>query len=162
MFVDRQKGSEKQRKTNSGKSGTQEAGAIHKGLLALQKVIRALTSGDLRHVPYRDSPLTKILEGSLGGNSKTTLLVTCTPHLSSIDETKSTLMFAKNCKKIKNLVEINRVRTVGELEREVLKLKAQVKVLKVENRQLKKSHNSNANGKSKSKRKNKNENKKSS
>ena len=57
-----------------------EAGKIHQGLLALENVINALVEGK-KHIPYKDSNLTRILKDSLGGNSKTTLLVACSPHV---------------------------------------------------------------------------------
>ena len=66
----------------TGASGEtlKEAGKIHQGLLALESVIDAL-SQKKKHVPYKDSNLTRILKDSLGGNAKTTLLVACSPHI---------------------------------------------------------------------------------
>lgn len=67
------------------------------------------------HVPYRNSKLTRILRDSLGGNSKTTLIVTCSPHEMHLPETLSTLRFAENAQKVKNKPKINRELTVQEL-----------------------------------------------
>lgn len=64
--------------------------SINKGLLVLGNVINALV--DLKtHVPYRDSKLTRILQDSLGGNSKTTMVACVSPAASNIGESKSTL-----------------------------------------------------------------------
>ena len=57
-----------------------EAKKINQSLSALGNVIHSLTSTNSKHIPYRDSKLTRLLQESLGGNYKTTLLVTCSPH----------------------------------------------------------------------------------
>ena len=56
-----------------------EAKTINKSLTTLGQVITALTDGKSTHVPYRDSKLTRMLSESLGGNSKTCLIITCSP-----------------------------------------------------------------------------------
>ena len=56
-----------------------EAQNINKSLTTLGMVIKSLTDGVSTHVPYRDSKLTRILQESLGGNSKTSLLITASP-----------------------------------------------------------------------------------
>ncbi len=94
-----------------GRSGAQgqtfeEGTKINLSLSALGNVIHALTSG-LDHIPYRDSKLTRLLQESLGGNYKTTLIVACSPHSSQLAETLSTLKFAQRAKKIKNRVQVN-------------------------------------------------------
>jgi kinesin family protein 5 len=61
-------------------------------------VIKALTDGTSTHVPYRDSKLTRILQESLGGNSKTSLIITCSPALFNKEETIGTLKFGKRAK----------------------------------------------------------------
>ena len=76
---------------------------INKSLSALGQVIKALADGK-GHIPYRDSKLTRILQEALGGNSKTSLIVACSPHLDNIEETISTLKFAQRAKTIKNKV----------------------------------------------------------
>lgn len=75
-------GSEKISKTGAEGKVLQEAKKINLSLTNLGKVIKALSQRGKKegHVPYRDSKLTKILKDSFGGNSKTTLIVTCSPH----------------------------------------------------------------------------------
>lgn len=93
-----------------------EAKKINTSLTCLGKVINALTDGKSTHVPYRDSKLTRVLQESLGGNSKTTLIVTCSPHFYNPAETLSTLRFGVSAKNIKNKPKINRELTVAELQ----------------------------------------------
>ena len=69
-------------------------------------VIHSLTT-NCDHIPYRDSKLTRILQESLGGNYKTSLIVTCSPHSSNKDETISTLKFATRAKTIKTHYKMN-------------------------------------------------------
>ncbi len=64
------------------------------------------TSGDA-HIPYRNSPLTKILRSSLGGNSRTAILLCITPSATQLEQTFSTLRFGQNAKMIKNTVVAN-------------------------------------------------------
>ena len=73
-------GSELATKTGASGDVIREAGKIHQGLLALENVISALVE-KRSHVPYADSKLTRVLTDSLGGNSKTTLVVTCSPSI---------------------------------------------------------------------------------
>jgi kinesin family protein 5 len=94
-----------------GKSGAQgqifeEGTKINLSLSALGNVIHALTS-NMDHIPYRDSKLTRLLQESLGGNYKTALVVTCSPHSTQIQETLTTLKFAQRAKKIKNRIRVN-------------------------------------------------------
>ena len=86
-------GSEKVSKSGAQGLALEEAIKINSSLTALGKVIQALSSG-ADHVPYRDSKLTRILQESLGGNYKTSLIVNCSMHEDSIEETVSTLRFA--------------------------------------------------------------------
>lgn len=73
-------GSEKISKTGAAGQTLEEAKMINKSLTTLGKVIFALTDKKATHVPYRESKLTRILSESLGGNSKTCLIITCSPH----------------------------------------------------------------------------------
>jgi kinesin family protein 5 len=57
-------------------------------------VIGALTEGK-SHIPYRDSKLTRLLADSLGGNSKTALMICCSPSIYNLEETSSTLRFGR-------------------------------------------------------------------
>jgi kinesin family protein 5 len=76
-------GSEKISKTGAQGKALEEAKNINVSLTSLGLVIKALTEKTSKggFVPYRNSKLTSILKDSLGGNSKTTLIVTCSPHL---------------------------------------------------------------------------------
>ena len=85
----------------------EEAKNINKSLTTLGLVINTLTDGKSVHIPYRDSKLTRILQESLGGNSKTSLIVTCSPSLFNEKETISTLRFGQRAKQIKNKPKVN-------------------------------------------------------
>jgi kinesin family member 5 len=90
---------------------------INKSLTTLGMVIQALTDKKSTHIPYRDSKLTRILSESLGGNSKTCLVITCSPHPYNDLETLSTLRFGARARSIKNKPKVNREYTVGELKK---------------------------------------------
>lgn len=90
---------------------------INKSLTTLGMVIFALTDKKSTHVPYRDSKLTRILSESLGGNSKTCLVITCSPHPYNDQETISTMRFGSRARSIKNKAKVNREYTVPELKR---------------------------------------------
>jgi kinesin family protein 5 len=77
-------------------------------LTTLGKVIVALTDKKASHIPYRDSKLTRILSESLGGNSKTCLIITLSPHPFNEAETLSTLRFGSRARNIKNVPKINK------------------------------------------------------
>lgn len=94
----------------SGASGQrlEESKQINKSLSALGNVISALTELKGRqHIPYRDSKLTRMLEDSLGGNCKTTMMAMVSPALEAMVETISTLKFANRAKNIKNEAKVN-------------------------------------------------------
>lgn len=59
------------------------------------------------HVPYRDSKLTRILQQSLGGNAKTTMVICVSPSEINEAESKSTILFGSRAKNIKNKVRAN-------------------------------------------------------
>lgn len=71
-------GSEKIQKTGAEGTVLEEAKKINQSLSCLGNVINALTD-NRSHIPYRNSKLTRLLQESLGGNSKTTLIITCSP-----------------------------------------------------------------------------------
>ena len=120
-------GSEKVGKTGAKGKRLEEAKNINKSLSILGLVITALTDSKSSHVPYRDSKLTRVLQDSLGGNSKTTLIITCSPSAFNQHETISTLRFGIRAKAIKNKPKINREFTVTELK--VLLAKAQEEII---------------------------------
>jgi len=117
-------GSESVRKTGAGGLRLKEAQAINKSLSALGNVIAALTAegggdGDggkksRRHVPYRDSKLTRLLQDSLGGNAKTCLVVTASPSAYNQEETLSTLRFGERARRLRNRPRVNEERDPRE------------------------------------------------
>ena len=101
-------GSERIRITGATGQQLEESKKINKSLSCLGNVINALTDQKGRiHVPYRDSKLTRLLEDSLGGNCKTTMLAMISPAHESFSESLSTLHFAQRTKKIINRFVIN-------------------------------------------------------
>lgn len=119
-------GSEKVGKTGATGQTLEEAKKINKSLSALGMVINALTDGKSTHIPYRDSKLTRILQESLGGNSRTTLIVNCSPSSYNDQETLSTLRFGVRAKTIKNKAKINAELSPTELK--IMLKKAQTQV----------------------------------
>ena len=105
-------GSEKVSKTGATGTRLKEAGNINRSLHALSKVIESLSASDQRRsaarllterfVPYRESTLTKLLKNTLGGNSKTVLLLCASAHAYNISETISTCEFGSRAKNIRN------------------------------------------------------------
>ncbi|KAF9053708.1 kinesin heavy chain [Hymenopellis radicata] len=100
-------GSEKVGKTGASGQTLEEAKKINKSLSALGMVINALTDSKVKYIPYRDSKLTRILQESLGGNSRTTLIINCSPSSYNEAETLSTLRFGIRAKAIKNSARVN-------------------------------------------------------
>ncbi|BGP34356.1 Kinesin-related motor protein [Rhodotorula toruloides] len=98
---------------NVGRSGAvqgraREAGMINASLLALGRVINQLVDKDpakKQHIAYRESKLTRLLQDSLGGRTKTTIIATISPV--SYEETASTLTYAHQAKSIQNRPEVN-------------------------------------------------------
>ena len=120
-------GSEKISKTGATGHTLEEAKIINKSLTTLGRVINNLTDGKSQHIPYRESKLTRVLQESLGGNSKTCLIITCSPSIYNESETLSTLRFGERAKKIKNKPKINKEVTVAELQKLVDQLKENLK-----------------------------------
>ncbi|KAK2591798.1 Kinesin heavy chain [Conoideocrella luteorostrata] len=119
-------GSEKVGKTGASGQTLEEAKKINKSLSALGMVINALTDGKSSHVPYRDSKLTRILQESLGGNSRTTLIINCSPSSYNDAETLSTMRFGTRAKSIKNKAKVNAELSPAELKMLLKKAQGQV------------------------------------
>ena len=111
----------------------EELKRINSSLTTFGKVILALTSAGNLHVPYRDSKLTRILQGSLGGNCKTTMITAITPSQTSSAESLASLKFAFRAKNVKNFAVVNQ-----DLSEQAL-LSAYEKEIKRLRRELEKS-----------------------
>lgn len=122
-------GSEKVAKTGASGETLEEAKSINKSLTTLGKVILALTDKKSTHIPYRESKLTRMLSESLGGNSKTCMVITCSPHSYNAHETLSTLQFGARARNIQNAPKINKEYTVPELKRLLEKAELKIEAL---------------------------------
>ncbi|XP_025085555.1 kinesin-like protein KIF3A isoform X2 [Pomacea canaliculata] len=100
-------GSERQAKTGATGQRLKEATKINLSLSTLGNVISSLVDGKSTHIPYRNSKLTRLLQDSLGGNSKTCMIANVGPADYNYDETISTLRYANRAKNIKNKAKIN-------------------------------------------------------
>jgi len=100
-------GSERQSKTQATGVRLKEATKINLSLSALGNVISALVDGRQTHIPYRDSKLTRLLQDSLGGNTKTVMMAAISPADYNLEETLSTLRYASRAKSIKNKPRVN-------------------------------------------------------
>ncbi|XP_031256347.1 kinesin-like protein KIN-12C [Pistacia vera] len=127
-------GSERQKSSGAEGDRLKEAANINKSLSTLGLVIMSLVDlahGKHRHVPYRDSRLTFLLQDSLGGNSKTTIIANVSPSNCSANETLSTLKFAQRAKLIQNDAKVNENASgdVTALQRQIQQLKGQLSSL---------------------------------
>ncbi|KAK9826954.1 hypothetical protein WJX74_001558 [Apatococcus lobatus] len=95
-------GSERIAKGAASAERTKEAQAIHKSLTALGDVMQALQQKS-SHVPFRNSKLTRLLEDSVGFNSRTMVVLTCSPAAEDAAETRSTLEFGLKARKTETL-----------------------------------------------------------
>ncbi|CAH0664047.1 unnamed protein product [Chilo suppressalis] len=125
-------GSERAGQTGATGIRFKEGTHINKSLSALALVIKQLSEDQTRHVNYRDSKLTRILQNSLGGNAKTSIICAITP--AAVEETISTLQFANRAKAIKNKPEVNAVATdatmIQSLTKQLSKLQSQLETKK--------------------------------
>merc|ERR1719502_1798354 len=122
-------GSERQSKTQATGDRLKEATKINLSLSALGNVISSLVDGKSSHIPYRDSKLTRMLQDSLGGNTKTVMVATIGPADYNYDETISTLRYANRAKNIKNKPKINedpKDAMIREFQEEIARLQAQL------------------------------------
>lgn len=122
-------GSERADKTGASGATLREGASINKSLMTLGLVISLLVGGKSKHIPYRDSQLTRLLQESLGGNSITVMLAAISPADDNFDETLSTLQFADRAKKIKNTAKKNQdvnQAVIEELRDEIEELRKQL------------------------------------
>ncbi|OTA57529.1 kinesin-domain-containing protein [Hypoxylon sp. EC38] len=99
-------GSENIQRSGAENKRAAEAGLINKSLLTLGRVINALVDRS-SHIPYRESKLTRLLQDSLGGRTKTCIIATISPAKSNLEETISTLDYAFRAKNIRNKPQVN-------------------------------------------------------
>ena len=100
-------GSERIKKTGAMGARVSEAKAINLSLTCLGNVIHALTNPKSAHVPYRDSKLTRLLQDSLGGNARTSLVVTVGPDVEHTGESVCTMLFGQRAMRVQNRPVIN-------------------------------------------------------
>lgn len=99
-------GSENIQRSGAENKRAAEAGLINKSLLTLGRVINALVDRGA-HIPYRESKLTRLLQDSLGGRTKTCIIATISTAKSNLEETISTLDYAFRAKNIRNKPQLN-------------------------------------------------------
>nr|QWT43324.1 kinesin-like protein KIN12C [Citrullus lanatus] len=131
-------GSERQKTSGAEGERLREAANINKSLSTLGHVIMVLLDvarGKPRHIPYRDSKLTFLLQDSLGGNSKTMIIANVSPSICCAAETLNTLKFAQRAKLIQNNAVVNEDSTgdVIALQRQIQLLKEELAYLKRQN-----------------------------
>ncbi|XP_022162800.1 kinesin-like protein KIF21A [Myzus persicae] len=124
-------GSERLKRTGATGDRAKEGISINCGLLALGNVISALgdRSRKALHVPYRDSKLTRLLQDSLGGNSRTVMIACVSPSDRDFMETLNTLKYANRARNIQNKVVINQdksSRTIQLLRLEIQQLQLEI------------------------------------
>ncbi|RLN10410.1 hypothetical protein BBJ28_00021572, partial [Nothophytophthora sp. Chile5] len=127
-------GSERVKRTNAQGARFKEGVNINRGLLSLGNVINALceksrSQASTIHVPYRDSKLTRLLQDSLGGNSKTLMIACISPADVNYEETSNTLRYASRARSIENKAVINKELSS---ENEVSQLKRQLEIMQLQ------------------------------
>lgn len=125
-------GSERIAKTGATGEGLKEATKINLSLSTLCHVISALTDPKSTYIPYRDSKLTRLLQDSLGGNTKTVMISNVGPADYNYDETMNTLRYASRAKNIVNKPRINedpKDALLREYQDEVQKLREQLMMI---------------------------------
>jgi kinesin family protein 11 len=122
-------GSENIQRSGAENKRAAEAGLINKSLLTLGRVINALVERS-SHIPYRESKLTRLLQDSLGGRTKTCIIATLSPAKSNLEETISTLDYAFRAKNIRNKPQVNQAinkkTLLREFTAEIEKLKGEL------------------------------------
>jgi kinesin family protein 11 len=122
-------GSENIQRSGAENKRAAEAGLINKSLLTLGRVINALVDRG-SHIPYRESKLTRLLQDSLGGRTKTCIIATVSPAKSNLEETISTLDYAFRAKNIRNKPQVNQIldkkTLLKEFTNEIERLKSEL------------------------------------
>ncbi|CAB3988481.1 Kinesin KIF21A [Paramuricea clavata] len=123
-------GSERLKRTGATGDRAKEGISINCGLLALGNVISALGDKAKRgsHVPYRDSKLTRLLQDSLGGNSRTLMIACVSPSDRDFMETLNTLKYANRARNIKNKVVVNQ----DKASKQIATLRSEIQTLMME------------------------------
>ena len=123
-------GSERLKRTGATGDRAKEGISINCGLLALGNVISALGDETRKalHVPYRDSKLTRLLQDSLGGNSRTLMIACVSPSDRDFMETLNTMKYANRARNIKNKVTANQDKT----SRTIMMLRQEIQNLQLE------------------------------
>ncbi|CAN0316848.1 unnamed protein product, partial [Ectocarpus fasciculatus] len=122
-------GSERAGKTGAEGKRLEEANSINVSLHTLGRVIRTLSESG-PHVPFRDSKLTRLLQESLGGNSRTVLIICCSPDEAQAQETLSTLKFGECAKRVTTFASANVVAAPDKVSQQLSELRAEVVRLK--------------------------------
>ncbi|XP_052194797.1 kinesin-like protein KIN-7E [Diospyros lotus] len=124
-------GSERASQALSVGARLKEGCHINRSLLTLGTVIRKLSKGRHGHVNYRDSKLTRILQPSLGGNARTSIICTLSPAQSHVEQSRNTLLFATCAKEVTTNAKVNVVMSdkalVKHLQREVARLENELR-----------------------------------
>ncbi|KAI3995579.1 hypothetical protein MKX01_023324 [Papaver californicum] len=111
-----------------------EGSYINKSLLTLGTVISKLTDARATHIPYRDSKLTRLLQSSLSGHGRVSLICTVTPSSSNSEETHNTLKFAHRAKHIEIQASQNKIidekSLIKKYQSEICSLKEELEQLK--------------------------------
>ena len=119
-------GSESVRHTGATGQRAKEGGKINQSLLSLSRVIHALSQPG-SHVSFRDSKLTRLLQPSLSGNAKMSIVCCVTPAEKYIEETRSTLQFASRAKLVQTNATVNEILDESE---KIRRLTKELKALK--------------------------------
>ncbi|XP_052626553.1 kinesin-like protein KIN-7E, chloroplastic isoform X2 [Lactuca sativa] len=121
-------------KTETTGMRRKEGSYINKSLLTLGTVISKLTDGKAAHIPYRDSKLTRLLQSSLSGHGRVSLICTVTPSSSNTEETHNTLKFAHRSKHVEIKASQNKIidekSLIKKYQKEISSLKEELQQLK--------------------------------
>jgi hypothetical protein len=125
-------GSERANKSGTSGQSLKEGSFINKSLLTLGTVISGLSEGTTKHIPYRDSKLTRLLASALGGNAKTCMITCVSPASGNIGESHSTLRFASRAKRIVNHVRKNEFDDAKSLAQKLAQKEIELETLRAE------------------------------